>query len=210
MDGGKDVDNNAILFAKGAASVFDPLQSAGKIKVVSKTTVKGWDKNLAAPDFTQALTANGGKVDAVLAANDDIANEVITVLKNKGLQVPVTGQDAGVSGLQNILKGDQCMTVFKDVKKESAAAAKLAIALIKGQTPTGVGLVMKPFADPKSSSHNIQAVLLTPQVITKNNVGDVVKAGALTPAEICKGIANLCAQAGITSGSGSTSTTSSN
>ena len=163
MDGGKDVDNNAILFAKGAASVLDPLQSAGKIKVVSKTTVKGWDKNLAAPDFTQALTANGGKVDAVLAANDDIANEVITVLKNKGLQVPVTGQDAGVSGLQNILKGDQCMTVFKDVKKESAAAAELAIALIKGQTPAAVGLTMKPFADPKTPSHNIQAVLLTPR-----------------------------------------------
>jgi len=210
MDGGKDVDNNAILFAKGAASVLDPLQSAGKVKVVSKTTVKGWDKNLAAPDFTQALTANGGKVDAVLAANDDIANEVITVLKNKGLQVPVTGQDAGVSGLQNILKGDQCMTVFKDVKKESSAASVLAIALIKGQTPASAGLTTTPFADPKTPSHKISAVLLTPQVITKGNVGAVVKAGALTPAQICKGIESLCASAGITSGSGSTTTTSSN
>ncbi len=84
MDGGKDVDNNAILFAKGAATVLDPLASAGKVKVVSKTTVKGWDKNLAAPDFTQALTANGGKVDAVLAANDDIANEVITRPEEQG------------------------------------------------------------------------------------------------------------------------------
>ena len=191
MDGGKDVDNNAILFAKGVATVLDPLASSGKVKVVSKTTVKG-DKNLAAPDFTQALTANGGKVDAVLAANDDIANEVITVLKNKGLQVPVTGQDAGVSGLQNILKGDQCMTVFKDVKKESSAASVLAIALIKGQTPASAGLTLTKFDDPKTPSHNIQAVLLTPQVITKANVNDVVKAGALTPAQICKGIESLC------------------
>ena len=62
MDGGKDVDNNAVLFAKGADSVLAPLQAQGKLKVVSKTTVKGWDKNLAAPAFTQALTANGGKV----------------------------------------------------------------------------------------------------------------------------------------------------
>ena len=197
MDGGKDVDNNAVLFAKGAGEVLSPLQAAGKLKVVSKTTVKGWDKNLAAPAFTQALTANGGKVDGVLAANDDIANEVITVLKNKGLQVPVTGQDAGISGLQNILKGDQCMTVFKDVKKEAAAASQLAIALIKGSDPASAGLVLKKFDDPKSSGHNIQAVLLTPQVITNKNVEDVVTAGSLTAAEICKGIESLCSKYGV-------------
>jgi D-xylose transport system substrate-binding protein len=86
----------------------------------------------------------------------------------------------------------------------------LAIALIKGQTPASAGLTLTPFADPKTPSHKIQAVLLTPQVITKTNVNDVVKAGALTPAQICKGIENLCASAGVTSGSGSTSTTSSN
>ena len=197
MDGGKDVDNNAVLFAKGAGEVLSPLQAAGKLKVVSKTTVKGWDKNLAAPAFTQALTANGGKVDGVLAANDDIANEVITVLKNKGLQVPVTGQDAGISGLQNILKGDQCMTVFKDVKKEAAAASQLAIALIKGSDPASAGLTLKKFDDPKSSGHNIQAVLLTPQVITNKNVEDVVTAGSLTAAEICKGIESLCSKYGV-------------
>jgi D-xylose transport system substrate-binding protein len=197
MDGGKDVDNNAVLFAKGAGEVLSPLQSAGKLKVVSKTTVKGWDKNLAAPAFTQALTANGGKVDGVLAANDDIANGVITVLKNKGLQVPVTGQDAGISGLQNILKGDQCMTVFKDVKKEAAAASQLAIALIKGTDPAAGGLTLKKFDDPKSSSHNIQAVLLTPQVITNKNVQDVVTAGSLTAADICKGIESLCTKYGV-------------
>ena len=197
MDGGKDVDNNAVLFAKGADSVLAPLQAQGKLKVVSKTTVKGWDKNLAAPAFTQALTANGGKVDGVLAANDDIANEVVTVLKNKGLKVPVTGQDAGISGLQNILTGEQCMTVFKDVSKEADAASKLAIALIQSKDPTTVGLTLVKFDDPKAPSHNIQAVLLTPQVITIKNVEDVVTAGALTAAQICTGIQAACTAAGV-------------
>lgn len=197
MDGGKDVDNNAILFAKGAGEVFAPLQQQGKLKVVSATTVKGWDKNLAAPDFQQALTANGGKVDGVLAANDDIANEVITVLKNKGLKVPVTGQDAGVSGLQNILTGSQCMTVFKDVKKEAAAASKLAIALIKGTDVASAGLKLAPFADPKSSSHKIQALLLPAQVVTAKNVQDVVTAGALKASQICAGIQAACTKAGV-------------
>lgn len=197
MDGGTDVDNNAVLFAKGAATVFEPLEADGKLTVVSKTTVKGWDKNLAAGLFTQALTANGGKVDGVLAANDDIANAVITVLKNKGLQVPVTGQDAGISGLQNILKGDQCMTVFKDVKQEAAAAAKLAIALIKGEDPTAAGLTLTEFDDPKAPNHKLEAVLLEPTVITKDNVQDVVDAGALKASEICKGIEDLCTTAGV-------------
>jgi D-xylose transport system substrate-binding protein len=198
MDGGTDVDNNAILFKSGAQSVLNPLQSAGKLKVVSDTVVKGWNVNLAAPAFTQALTANGGKVDGVLAANDDIANAVIGVLKSKGLagKVQVTGQDSGVEGLQNILTGSQCMTVFKDVKKEADAASKLAIALINGTDPNAAGLTLTDFKDPKGN-RSIKALLLTPTVITKKNVEDVVTAGALTAAQICKGIAAQCAAAGV-------------
>jgi len=196
MDGGKDVDNNAVLFAKGADSVFTPLQSQGKLKVVSKTTVPGWDKNKAAGLFQQALTANGGKVDAVYAANDDIANEIITVLNNKGLKVPVTGQDAGINGLQNILKGTQCVTVFKDVSNEVDVASKLAVALIKGQDPSTVG-DLKPFDDPKLPSHKIQALLVPTEPITKANVKVVVDAGALKVADICKGIEQQCKAAGL-------------
>src|SRR4051794_20853909 len=85
MAGGKDVDNNAILFAKGANEVLKPLDSQGKLKILSESVVKGWTISNAAPTFTQALTAAGGKVDGVVAANDDIANAVIGVLKSNGL-----------------------------------------------------------------------------------------------------------------------------
>jgi D-xylose transport system substrate-binding protein len=196
MDGGVDVDNNAVLFAKGYNSVLDPLYKAGTLKKVSETVVKGWQTALAAPAFQQALTANGGKVDGVIAANDDIANAVITVLQGKHLQVPVTGQDAGIEGLQHILQGDQCMTVFKDVSKEADAASKLAIALIKGQDPAAAGLTLTDFQDPKGN-RTLKAVLLSPQSITKANVEDVIKAGALTAAQVCKGIESVCTKAGI-------------
>ena len=88
MDGGTDVDNNAVLFKAGARSVLLPLQSQGKLKIVSDSVVKGWDVNNAAPTFSQALTANNGQVDGVLAANDDIANAVIGVLKQQRPQRP--------------------------------------------------------------------------------------------------------------------------
>jgi len=199
MNGGTDVDNNAVLFAAGAQSVFKPLQASGKLKVVSESVVKGWVTANAAPTFTQALTAAGGKVDGVLAANDDIANAVIGVLKQSGLngRVPVTGQDAGVNGLQNIVTGQQSMTIFKNVKLEAQAAAQLAIALISGQDPATSGLTLAKFDDPKAPSHALQALLLPAQVVTQANINDVISAGALTAADICKGIEADCTKLGI-------------
>ena len=199
MDGGKDVDNNAILFSNGANSVLKPLASSGKLKIASESVVKGWDVNQAAPTFTQALTANGGKVQGVLAANDDIANAVIGVLKSSGLagHVVITGQDSGVEGLQNIINGVQSMTIFKNVSLEANAASQLAIALIAGKDPSAVGLTLSNFPDPKLPSHKIQALLLPAQVITQANVSDVIKAGALTQAAICKGIEAACTKLGV-------------
>ncbi|HET6876710.1 MAG TPA: substrate-binding domain-containing protein [Jatrophihabitans sp.] len=199
MDGGTDVDNNAVLFKKGAHEILDPLQQQGKLKIVAEQVVKGWDVQNAAPAFNQALTASGGNVQGVLAANDDIANAVIGVLQSNGAagKVAVTGQDSGVEGLQNIITGKQSMTVFKNVTLEAQAAAQLAIALIAHKSPQSMGMTLTKFNDPEKPSHNIQALLLPAQVITQANVNDVIKAGALTAKEICKGIQSDCTKLGI-------------
>ena len=199
MNGGTDVDNNAVLFMKGAHSVLDPLQDEGKLTITQEATVKGWKVENAAPTFQQAFTAAGGSVDGVLAANDDIANAVIGVLKTNGLDgaVVVTGQDAGVQGLQNIITGTQSMTVFKDVKLEADAAARLAIAIAAGKDPAEAGLTLAPFDDPENPQHNLQALLLPAQVITQANVQDVIDAGALSAEEICQGIESDCQELGI-------------
>ena len=198
MDGGTDVDNNAVLFAKGAHQVFDPLKSSGKLTIQSESVVKGWKTANAAPTFNQALTAAGGQTDGVLAANDDIANAVIGVLQQNGLagHVVITGQDSQVEGLQNILKGQQSMTIFKNVTYEANAAAKLAIALISGQDPSSMGVTFSDQQiDPKNTG--LKSVLLPAQVITYSNVEDVVTAGALKASEICNGIQQACDKAGV-------------
>jgi D-xylose transport system substrate-binding protein len=198
MNGGTDVDNNAVLFAKGAHSVLDPLKSSGKLTIQSESVVKGWKTATAAPTFNQALTAAGGQTDGVLAANDDIANAVIGVLQQNGLagHVTITGQDSQVEGLQNILKGQQSMTIFKNVTYEANAAAKLAIALISGQDPTQLGVTFSDQQiDPKNTA--LKSVLLPAQVITYNNVQDVITAGALKAADVCNGIEAQCQKAGV-------------
>lgn len=200
MNGGTDVDNNAVLFQKGAHTVLDPLAADGTLEIVGEQTVLGW-KNEAAPQpFSQALTSAGGEIQGVVAANDGIANALIGgPLTDTGLvgHVVITGQDASVEGLQNVITGKQSMTIFKDVKLEAVAAAQLAIALIQGKTPAEAGLTLADFADPEAPDHKIQALLLPAQVITQANVQDVIDAGALTAAELCKNIEADCSKLGI-------------
>lgn len=197
MDGGTDVDNNAVLFKQGFQKV---IKADKNIKVVADSVVKGWTVSNAAPAFTQALASNGGKVDGVYAANDDIANAVIGVLKGKGLagKVPVTGQDAGVEGLQNILRGDQCATIYKSYAKEADAASKLAIALVKGQNVSSAGVTLTKFHDPQGN-RDLQAYLLPAQIVTKKNVNIVVKSGQVKASDLCKGLTSQCKAAGISS-----------
>lgn len=197
LNGGTDIDNNAVLFKQGAHDVLDPAVKAGTIKIAQEVDVSKWDNTVAATDFQQLLTKNGGKVDGVLAANDGIAGAAIGILKSKNLQVPVTGQDASIQGLQYILSGDQCMTVFKDVSKEAAAASELAIDLVNGDTAAANALATGTLHDP-TGNRDIPSVLLTPESITLKNINDVVTAGAVTAADLCKGYTKQCASAGVT------------
>lgn len=200
MNGGTDVDNNAVLFQKGAHTVLDPLKADGKLDIVGEQTVLGWKNENAPQPFDQALQTAGGTVEGVVAANDGIANALIGgPLSSTGLvgHVVITGQDASVEGLQNVITGKQSMTIFKDVRLEATAAAQLAIALIQGKAPADAGITLADFADPKAPDHKIQALLLPAQVITQGNVKDVIDAGALTADELCKGIEADCTKLGI-------------
>ena len=131
---GSPTDNNATLFKQGYDAMLDPKYDSGWTKVDDQS-VPDWDNQKGGQIFEQMLTKAGGKIDGVLAANDGLGNAAIAVLKKNNLQVPVTGQDATTEGLQNILAGDQCMTVYKAVKKEADAASAAAIALLKGEHP---------------------------------------------------------------------------
>jgi hypothetical protein len=95
----------------------------------------GWDNAEAGTIFEQMFTENNGEIDGVLAANDGLGNAAIAILRKNNLagEVPVTGQDATVQGLQNVLDGTQCMTVYKSAKLEAGALADLAIGLINGE-----------------------------------------------------------------------------
>ncbi len=164
MDGGKDVDNNAMLFAKGAHSVLDPLQSAGKLKIASGGDGQGLGRQPGGPDLHPgAHRATAARSTACSPPTTTSPTRSIGVLKGNGLagHVAITGQDAGVEGLQNIING---AAEHDDLQERQASRPtrrlQLAIALIGGKDPAAAGLTLTKFDDPKAPSHNIQALLL--------------------------------------------------
>jgi D-xylose transport system substrate-binding protein len=181
---GSPTDNNATLFANGYNSVIKPLFDSKEWTLVDDQSVPDWDNTKAQTIFEQMLTAAGGKIDAAIAANDGLANAVATALQNQGLPyIPVTGQDATVGGIQNILAGRQSMTVYKAIKQEAEGAAALAIALVKGEDTASMAT-----STINNGTKDVPAVLLTPVSVTKDNIAETVIAdGFRTWAEICVG-----------------------
>ena len=189
---GSPTDNNATLFKQGYDGVLSKLT---QYKKVADQSVPDWDNQQAGTIFEQMYTKADGKIDGVLAANDGLANATIAILKknNANGEVPVTGQDATLQGLQHVLNGDQCMTVYKAVKQEADAAAKLAIGLAKGEQQTAPDTIKDP-----ESGADVPAVLLQPKAIAFDNVNDVVADGYVTKAQLCTGpLAAKCTEAGV-------------
>ncbi len=189
---GSPTDNNATLFSAGAHTVLD---AKSNYKVVGEQAVPDWDNDKAVTIFEQLYTKVDGKVDGVLAANDGLGGSVISILKKNGANgtVPVTGQDATVEGLQNILAGDQCMTVYKSAKLEAGGLAETAIALAKGDEAKTTGTT-----EDATGGRDVPSILLDPVSITKDNVKDVIDDGGASAADVCKGAFKAaCTEAGI-------------
>jgi D-xylose transport system substrate-binding protein len=181
---GSPTDNNATLFANGYNSVIDPLFESGEWVEVDDQSVPNWDNQEALVIFEQMLTAAGGDIDAAIAANDGLASSVIAALQNQGLPfIPVTGQDATVGGIQNILAGRQSMTVYKAIKAQAEAAAALAIAIVNGEDTSMIatGAV-------NNGTNDVPSVLLVPVGVTSANIAETVIAdGFRNWEEICVG-----------------------
>ena len=191
---GSRSDNNASLFKAGYDEVLQPLYDSATYTKGPDQWVPDWDPAEAAKIFEQMLE-QAPTIRGVLAANDGIANAVIEVLRKRGLskKVPVTGQDATLEGLQNILTGEQCVTIYKPIEQEARVAARVAIALFKGEKPD----VRERIKDPESGAY-LPFASLKPQSIQREQVKNVVAAGYVSEKDLCAGkYAPLCAAAGI-------------
>jgi D-xylose transport system substrate-binding protein len=200
---GSPTDNNATLFKSGYDKILDPLNGktddkGTKWTKIDDQSVPDWDNQKALTIFTQMLTAHP-EINAAVAANDGLADAIISAQKNQGLKtlMPVTGQDATVGGIQHILAGEQSMTVYKAIKAEADGAAALAIAIDQGKDTKALatGTVDQTAGGANADGNKaMPAVLLAPISVTKANIASTVIAdGFRTWAEICVGdFAQFC------------------
>jgi D-xylose transport system substrate-binding protein len=180
---GDPADGNAKMFFDGAKSVLD----AAGVKPAFEMTGT-WDGAKAGTLFEQAYTAVQGKVDGVLAPNDNNAAAIIAILDKNGITAAVSGQDASVAGLQNVLLGKQTATVYKPFKVEASVASDLAIALLKGETPTA----------PAKLDDGTPFFASEPILVGPDTVKDVVAAGDAKVADLCTAdVASACTKYGV-------------
>jgi D-xylose transport system substrate-binding protein len=195
---GAPTDNNATLFAQGYDAVLRPYFRSGRYLSAGQPP-GSWDPTTAQTTFEEQYTANN-KITAVLTPNDDTASAVISYLKTLNTPprtFPTTGQDATPSGLQNILAGYQCGTVYKPIYTEAQAAATLALYLRAGVRPPA-SLVSARTYDPQDHVE-VPSVLLKPVWVTARNMAaTVVRDGFVPVPQLCAGaLRAACRRAGI-------------
>ena len=184
---GSSTDANADFLREGFEEVIGAAVTAGDITIVSETYTDNWDPANAQATMEQVLSAEGNKVDAVLAQNDGMAGGVIAALEAQGLagKVPVSGQDAEQAALNRVALGTQSLTVWKDARELGKSAGESALALCANPDATAVSGA-SPFTTPGGNS--ISSIFLTPKPITQDNLNEVIDAGWTDQATVCQGV----------------------
>ncbi|MEU1056144.1 sugar ABC transporter substrate-binding protein [Streptomyces sp. NPDC005876] len=181
MMNGSATDPNAKQFKDGAHSVLD-----GKVKIGREYDTKEWKPENANANMEGAISALGkDKIVGVYSANDGMAGGIITALKAAGIDdIPVTGQDAELNGVQRIVTGEQYMSVYKPYPQEADVAAEMAVALAQGKP---LDSIAKDTVD-SPTTKGVPSVLVPVVSLTQDNIKDtVVKDGIYTIDEICGG-----------------------
>ena len=210
VDGGQDTDPNAIDFAKGyndavwgqkvAQVAAGATSTSGGATLVGEQLAPGWDNAKGGTIFQQAFTAHP-EINATIEANDGLAGAVITALKGAGTpakKIPTTGQDATLQGMEYVLQGFQCGSVYKPIYLEAQDAVAVATYLRAGQDPPA-SLLNGTTTDPKNASTTEPASLLTPYWVNAANMeSTVIKDQFVKVADLCAAVgADVCTAAGI-------------
>lgn len=168
---GAPSDYNAALYADGYYAVLNRQFSAGWTKVGNPPGT--WDPTVARSEFQQQYAHK--KVSGALIPNDENGTAIASYLHERGVQpwtFPTTGLDATVGGLQRIVTGYQCGTVYKPIYLEAQAAAALAMYVWAGARPP-ISLVNWSITDPQTN-RRVASALLTPVWVTRQNMNATV------------------------------------
>ncbi|MCM1125892.1 MAG: sugar-binding protein [Lachnospiraceae bacterium] len=196
---GDPADNNAPYFYNGAVDALQPYIDAGTLNIVSgqvdfdTVATAQWNTDTAlerAQNVLSSYYADGTQLDVWLCSNDSTAlgvSQAVTSDYAGSNSVVITGQDGDEANLKNIVDGIQTMTVYKNVSNESIVTLGLAKALLAGETidesliPSfGIECAYDVESYETSAGNKCPSFLLVPNVITKDNLQELVDTGLYT------------------------------
>ncbi len=183
---GSPTDAAAGLIRDGIDRALD----ASGYETLAEFDTPDWAPPAAQEWVAGQITRFGDQILGVVAANDGTAGGTIAALKAAGVDPvpPVSGNDATIAALQLIIAGDQYNTISKPSEIVAAAAAEVAVALMKGQVPQSTHTL-----------YDTPSQLFTPAVVTRENIkAEIFDAGIQTAADVCTGeYAAGCSELGI-------------
>jgi len=175
---GPESDMNAISFREGQKLVLRLFIKSGMIKIIGDYVLDSWSELEALMKTDEFLSSHAEKPDVIVSANDALATGAIQSLSKDLLgKVVVTGQDADKNSLKNIIAGTQTMTIYKPIKTLAFQAAESAMKIAKKEKVSSIKT--------KIGTHEVNAILLEPLVVDKNNYKEtVVKDGHINLSEV--------------------------
>jgi D-xylose transport system substrate-binding protein len=178
-------DPNAGFLLQGMMEVIGADVETGTIKIVGEASTDGWKPENAQKNMEQILTANSNAVDAVLAQNDGMAGGAVAALAAQGMNIPVGGQDGDLAAINRVARGTQTVSVWKNVRDLGKIAGEVASALAEGAALDAIPNAVKFSGGEKGVEMN--AILLAPTPLTKDNLNLAIDAGHITKEQACEG-----------------------
>ncbi len=131
---GAPSDNNSTMIHEGFYNLLQPYIDNEKVTIVHELWAENWREEYAY-NAVSKLMQDGVQVDAIICANDLLAEGAISALSEYGLagEIPVSGQDANISACQRIVDGKQLMTVYKPLKNLAEGAVELVYTMLHNQ-----------------------------------------------------------------------------
>lgn len=168
--GGPTSDINSLHFMQGQKEILKPFVDRGDINIVLEKHLDTWNSIDAFNEIQHFLDKSKIKLDAILAANDELASGSIMALEMSqgSFDIVITGQDASLGGCQNILDGKQSMTVYKSIRSLAQEAAKASVLLANGEK------ISNATAASDNGTKIIPSVLLKVVAVDKNNLRETV------------------------------------
>ena len=191
-------DSYAEILRRGIGEVLQPALDGGAIKIVGETYTENQDPVRAKDEMDAIVKKNANRVDAVIVEDDLMATGVIQSLKEAGLEGKVAvsainhGYDPTAPGLRNVARGVQTADVWQDYTQLGRTAAEAAVELCRDRDLakiTGTTRVTSP------GGLEITSILLTPRVITRDNLNVALEQGWTTKDALCRDVDRASAPA---------------